>query len=139
MNRRAFLTTLLAVGLGAFAGIAQLGAAGADAGDQVREAIQRQRVMKVSYGGFERLVEPHAVGTSVGGHRAVLVWQIEGGSKSDPPTGWRTFLIADLRQVTVTVRGFTPRPSYRREKSPLRTLEFDVFGRAQDVVPPSGE
>ncbi len=130
---------MLAFWLGGVTGAVPLGAANAEVADQVREAIQRQRVLKVTYGGFERLVEPHAVGTSIGGHRAVLVWQIEGGSKSDPPTGWRTFLVNELRQVIVTVRGFTPRPSYRREKSPLRTLEFDVFGRAQDVVPPGNE
>lgn len=129
--RRGFL--LLLAGLG----LLLVNSPAAEPREPLREAIQRQRVLKVNYGGYDRLIEPHALGTTAGGHAALLAWQIEGGSKSDPPTGWRLFVLSDLHQVTITVRGFTPRTSYRREKSPLRTLELDVFGRARDPVPSS--
>lgn len=102
-------------------------AAVAPATEAVREGIRRQRVMRLTYRGYTRLVEPHAIGITTGGNRALLAWQIEGGSKSDPPTGWRTFLTEEIKSPSVTVRGFTPRETYRRERLTLR-IEFDVLG-----------
>lgn len=92
----------------------------------MREAIQRQRVLRLRYGGHMRLVEPHAIGITTGGHRAVLAWQIEGGSRSDPPSGWRTFLLEDVSEAALTVRGFTRRPSYNRDKAALHAIELEV-------------
>lgn len=79
-----------------------------------------------------RLVEPHAIGTSAGGHRALLAWQVEGGSRSDPPTGWRTFLLSEIGDVALTVRGFTAQPTYRPEKASLREIELEVAHPAAD-------
>ncbi len=126
MNRRRFIGLLgawLAVLLPASARAA---ATGAQLNEILREGIRRQRVIRLSYRGFTRLVEPHALGLSAGGHRALLAWQIEGGSKSDPPTGWRTFFVEELRSATLTVRGFKPRPGYRADRSGLRAIEVEV-------------
>lgn len=101
-------------------------AAAPNAPEQIRDAIRRQRTLRLRYGGFVRLVEPHALGLSAGGHRALLAWQIEGGSRSDPPSGWRTFLISEMTDVALTVRGFTPRPSYRGDRPTLRDIEIEV-------------
>lgn len=127
MNRRRFFQTL---GLGLVAagwGASKLRAAINPADEVVRDSIRRQRILRLTYRGYMRLVEPHAIGITTGGHRALLAWQVEGGSKSDPPTGWRTFLIEEIKSPSVTVRGFTPRDTYSREKLALR-IELDVHG-----------
>ncbi|HLP26725.1 MAG TPA: hypothetical protein VK477_13675, partial [Acidobacteriota bacterium] len=92
----------------------------------VREGIRRQRSIRLRYGGHMRLVEPHAIGISAGGHHALLAWQVEGGSRSDPPTGWRTFLLSEISEVTLTVRGFIAQPTYHPEKAKLREIELEV-------------
>lgn len=127
MNRRRFLQVLglswLAVGVATSRSVATVN----ESEEIVRDGIRRQRVLRLTYRGYARLVEPHAIGITSGGHRALLAWQIEGGSKSDPPTGWRTFLTEEVKSPTVTVRGFAPREDYRREKITLR-VELDVLG-----------
>jgi len=124
VQRRQFILALLLVG--ATSAISGWAATGADEAEIVREAIRRQRVIRVRYAGFVRLVEPHAIGLTAGGHRAVLAWQIEGGSRSDPPSGWRTFLLGEISEAALTVRGFTRRPSYSRDKSVLHSIELEV-------------
>lgn len=122
MIRRAFIVAVFIAGFCQLIGAAHA----ATANEIVREGIQRQRVIRVRYGGYMRLVEPHAIGITTGGHRAVLAWQIEGGSRSDPPSGWRTFLLGEIGEATLTVRGFTRRPSYSRDKSTLHSIELEV-------------
>lgn len=102
------------------------GAAVLTAEETVRSGIRRQRVLRLTYLGHTRLVEPHAIGVTTAGHRALLAWQIQGDSKSEPPTGWRTFLIDEIKAPAVTVRDFSPRSTYSREKASLR-VEHDVF------------
>lgn len=127
VNRRRFLQ-LLALGVPAAGwGTATGRAVATRAEDVVRDGIRRQRTLRLTYRGYTRLVEPHAIGITTGGHRALLAWQIEGGSKSDPPTGWRTFLTEEIKSPAVTVRGFAPRDTYNREKLTLR-IELDVLG-----------
>lgn len=132
MNRRDFLHAALGLALWGVARPAR--AAGSDHADIVRDAIRRQRALRLRYGGFSRLIEPHAIGVSAGGHRAVLAWQIEGGSRSEPPSGWRTFLLSEVSEVALTVRGFTPRPSYNRDKASLRDIELEVTREPDDAT-----
>lgn len=124
VNRRFFLR---AAGMALFAWCARPSvAATPGAIDSVREGIRRQRSIRLRYGGYMRLVEPHAIGISAGGHRALLAWQVEGGSRSDPPTGWRTFILSEISDVALTVRGFTVQSSYHPEKASLREIELEV-------------
>lgn len=132
MNRRRFIQHLggwtLGLGLGG-----RLHAA-ADDDAKLREAIGRRRCVRFTYAGHVRWVEPHALGVTAGGHRALLAWQFAGTSRSQPATGWRTFLVGEIRGLQPTVRGFAPRADYRRETSPLRDIEGDVHTAA-----PGGE
>ncbi len=124
VNRRVFLR---ATGWAVFACCARpVLATTAGAVDIVREGIRRQRSIRLRYAGHMRLVEPHAIGISAGGHRVLLAWQVEGGSRSDPPTGWRTFILSEISDVALTVRGFTAQPTYHPEKANLREIELEV-------------
>ena len=125
VNRREFLR---AIGAAATA-VAAFGPAHAGTAatlDVIRDAIHRQRTLRLRYGGHMRLVDPHALGISAGGHAAVLAWQVEGGSRSEPPSGWRTFLISEIGDIAVTVRGFTPQRTYDRDRANLRAIEVEV-------------
>lgn len=92
----------------------------------MRDGIRRQQTIRLRYAGHERLVEPHALGITAGGHRVLLAWQVEGGSRSDPPTGWRTFLLSEISEVALTGRGFTVRPAYHPERTSLREIELEI-------------
>lgn len=122
MTRRSFLLAVLVTAFGQLTP----GVHAATANDVLREGIQRRRVIRLRYGGFLRLVEPHAIGLTTGGHRALLAWQIEGGSRSDPPNGWRTFLLAEISEAALTVAGFTRRASYSRDESTLHAIELEI-------------
>lgn len=124
VNRRDFLRAAAVVTL--LGGARHVHAGSPDPTELLRDALRRQRVLRLRYGGHLRLVEPHALGVSAGGHRALLAWQIEGGSRSEPPNGWRTFLVGELSDVALTARGFTPRPGYNRDKAALREIELEV-------------
>jgi hypothetical protein len=76
-------------------------------------AIAGRRVLRFEYGGGERVVEPHAHGTSSAGVELVLCYQVAGHSMSGPVPGWRMFKVAgvtELREDGATFGG--PRPDY---------------------------
>ena len=98
-----------------------------DAVSRVKRALAERRVLVFNYNGFERRVEPHALGLVADGKRALLGFQTEGGSGSEPPPGWRTFLLSDLRDLTVTRATFArPRSDYRSAHTGLKTVEAEV-------------
>ncbi len=75
---------------------------------------------------FARRVEPHALGRVKENRRALLGWQVSGGSASEPPPGWRTFLLAGITELKLTRRKFNPRPDYRPATTRLKPIEVEV-------------
>ena len=77
-------------------------------------AIRDRRILRFSYGGSLRRVEPHAYGTDRLGQELLLAWQLGGGSESGASVGWKTFRVPEMVAVTVTSDSFPgPRPEYR--------------------------
>jgi len=99
----------------------------------VRAAIGRRRCLEFTYAGHHRQVEPHALGVTAAGHRALLAWQFGGASRSQPPTGWRTFRLGGIRELRPTDRGFVPRADYARDGASLREVEVDVHSAGHDT------
>jgi predicted DNA-binding transcriptional regulator YafY len=126
MNRRGFLRAVGAAVAWSCLRPAHAAAASDDTLEKFRDAIRRRRVVRLRYAGHERTVEPHALGHTTSGKRALLAWQIAGGSHREPPNGWRTFLLSAIERCEPTERTFSPRPDFRREKSGLRDVELDV-------------
>jgi hypothetical protein len=133
MNRRGFLRAVGATGLWlSLTRPAQvLGAPKKTPEELLRQALQERRVVQFRYHGFSRLVEPHALGRVTEGRRALLGWQVSGGSASEPPPGWRTFLLADIEAPELRRATFTPRPDYRPETSRLKPIEAEVTPAAR--------
>ena len=57
---------------------------------------------------------------------ALLGWQIAGGSQSEPPPGWRTFLLEEMEQVAFGTEKFASRPDYRPEKIAFAEIIAEV-------------
>ncbi len=126
MNRRGFLRAAIGWWLG-LAGAARLPAAPKPAmEDQLRQALAEQRVVSFRYHGHARRVEPHALGRAGGGRLALLGWQVAGGSASEPPPGWRTFVLAEITGFKLTRQTFSTRADYDAATSGLKSIEAEV-------------
>jgi predicted DNA-binding transcriptional regulator YafY len=129
MNRRSFLRAAGATGLLL---VMQSPAVGSIFGSKqsmetlIRQALTERKILKFKYHGHARVVEPHALGRITDDRRALLGWQVSGGSTSEPPPGWRTFVLAEISGLKLERKTFVPRPEYRRETTQLRSVEAEV-------------
>ncbi len=94
--------------------------------DLFRQALAERRVVQFKYHGYARRVEPHALGRVTENRPALLGWQVAGGSASEPPPGWRTFVLAEMEALKLLRKTFTPRPDYRSETTKLKPIEAEV-------------
>ena len=92
----------------------------------IRQALAERRLVKFSYHGYTRLVEPHALGHVTEGRLALLGWQVSGGSRSEPPPGWRTFVVAEISSLKFIGQTFQRRPDYDAATSRLKQIEVEV-------------
>lgn len=128
MNRRGFLRAVGATGLWCLLTrpALLLAAPKKTADELLRQALGERRVVQFKYHGYSRRVEPHALGRVTGDRPALLGWQVSGGSASEPPPGWRTFVLADIKSLKLMRPTFTPRPDYRPETTKLKPIEVEV-------------
>ena len=90
-------------------------------------AILERRLLHFSYGGYPRVVEPHAYGVSTAGEVVLHGYQTAGGSASEPPPGWRTFTVAEMGEIVVAETGFSgPRRSYTGDRPKLDPLWAEI-------------
>lgn len=68
-------------------------------------AIKHQLILELTYGGGKRIVKPYIYGKSKHGRELLSAYQIEGHSRSNKPTGWKTFIcngITNLQPTSLT-------------------------------------
>lgn len=130
MNRRGFLRAAVAAGLALVArdpGQAQaLSGREGNPESIIRAALREHQILGFNYHGHERRVEPHALGRMKDDRPALLAWQAAGSSRSAPPPGWRTFVLAEIEDLRATPGKFEPRPDYRPEKTPFKEIFAEV-------------
>lgn len=130
MNRRGFLRAAVAAGLTLIArspGRARTSAGQEGAGEAlIRAALREHRMVEFHYHGHERRAEPHALGRVKDDRPAMLAWQAAGSSRSAPPPGWRTFVLAEIEDLRAVPGKFSPRPDYRPEKTQLKEIVAEV-------------
>lgn len=81
----------------------------------VRTAIERQRLLTLSYDGYTRVVEPHAYGITKEGDEVIRVWQVDGGSVSGERSGWKLLRIDETYGIQAGTEEFQgARPGYKR-------------------------
>jgi predicted DNA-binding transcriptional regulator YafY len=132
MNRRSFLRAAGATGLlltmqGPAAG--SIFGSKRDRSSLIRQALAERRVIQFKYHGHLRIVEPHALGQATEGRAALLGWQVSGGSVSEPPPGWRTFVVAEISSLKLLRETFAPRPDYNAATSALKPIMAEVAPR----------
>ena len=93
----------------------------------LREALRTRSVVTFTYKGQARTVEPHALGKASDDKPALLAWQTSGGSNTEPPPGWRVFIVAEIEGLAVTTEKFEkPRADYSAKGRGLKSVEAEV-------------
>ena len=82
----------------------------------IETAIASRRLLRLVYDGHTREVEPHTYGVTRKGRRALVAYQVRGGSRSGEYMGWKTFHEDEMRNVSMMDDAFVgPRDGYRRD------------------------
>lgn len=84
--------------------------------------------MQLSYGGHERIVEPHLHGFTSGGREVVLCWQLDGGSASNDAQPWRLFHIDRIGTLQVLEQGFREREAFSTVSREVPAVHCAVGG-----------
>ncbi len=96
-------------------------------GETLVEGTLGHRVVDLVYHGFRRSVEPYLVGIHEAGEAILLAYQIAGFSHSGDVPGWRTFILAEISEATLTDCGFSaPRRDFNRDDPRMN----EIFARA---------
>jgi len=87
------------------------------------DAIHNRRVLKFTYHGHPRVVEPHAYGLSQAENEVIRCYQTGGTSRSGKMPDWKLFEIDEIRLLTVTEEHFVnARNGYRRGDKSMPTI-----------------
>lgn len=73
------------------------------------QAIRRRRLVRLTYGGYGRTVEPYIHGSTSAGREVLLCFQVEGGSASSDPSPWRLLHLDRVSELRVLQTAFAPR------------------------------
>ena len=99
----------------------------ADNSGILTQALRARSVVTFTYKGQARTVEPHALGKANDDRQALLAWQTSGGSNTEPPPGWRVFIVAEIAGLKTTDQKFEkPRADYSAKGRGLKSVEVDV-------------
>jgi predicted DNA-binding transcriptional regulator YafY len=95
----------------------------------VCRGIRERRLLTLSYGDSERVVEPYIVGDDHAGDRLLSAYQLGGGSASGQTHGWKTFRMDRITHVELTVERFHgARPEYREDDGAFARVICRVEG-----------
>lgn len=88
--------------------------------EEILEAVQARREIKLVYEGQERLVDPHCFGRNKLGNDVVRAYQ------HGPASGWRLFRLDRIGKVEDTGLPFVPQPTYRRDDATMESIYEQV-------------
>ena len=81
---------------------------------KLMEAIRNKRIIRFTYKGKDRIVEPHAYGTGPH-HQEMLKGYQTAGKSDDPVPGWAMFPVSQINELKITKTNFEgPRPDYAK-------------------------
>jgi hypothetical protein len=91
------------------------------------QAIQSAKVVELSYDGYSRTVEVHAVGYTNRDRPIMRVWQLSGGSASGEQVGWKLLRLEDALSGAITEQSSqAPRAGYRRGDPAMARIVCEV-------------
>jgi len=91
------------------------------------EALSAGKSLSITYDGYSRIVEVHAVGTTNDGNPIMRVWQVSGGSASGERTGWKLLRLDKTWGYGLTDEGSqAPRRGYKRGDPAIEVIRCQV-------------
>lgn len=81
--------------------------------NDICRAVRRGLLVRLTYGGHERIVEPYIHGSTSSGREVLLCFQVQGGSASNDPSPWRLLHVDRVTELHVLETAFA-----HREESP---------------------
>ena len=91
------------------------------------EALRSRKCLELSYDGYSRLVEVHAVGLKRERHAVARVWQVSGGSVSNEPIGWKLLRLDEAERGHMSEHDSrAPRPGYKRNDPVMVQIRCQV-------------
>ena len=89
-------------------------------------AIKNQQVLSLTYKGVQRVVEPHAVGTSRTGNDVLRCYQTAGGHAKGGHE-WDLLTLAKIENLASTGQNFVgARPGYSRGDKHMNTIYAEL-------------
>lgn len=96
---------------------------------QIDSAIATRRLLVFDYHGHSRVVEPHIHGVDRHGHDALAGYQVDGGSESGEPVGWKLFHVADIHGLQILPARFhRPRQGYNPDDATFSSVHARLPG-----------
>ena len=87
------------------------------------DAIRNRYVLRFTYDGHPRIVEPHAYGLSRAGNEVMRCYQTGGTSRYSKVPDWKLMKVARIKFLTVTEEHFVgERPKYQRGDKGMSTI-----------------
>lgn len=97
--------------------------------DIIKNAIKNREVLRFDYDGLQRVVEPHAVGKTLGGDFVLRAFQVAGASTSGLPN-WKLFRLDRVEDTTVkvdpTIPSLAPRQGYSQGDSQMAVILGEI-------------
>ena len=90
---------------------------------QIRSAIANKRLLRFTYGGAERILEPHDYGVHKGEDKLLAYQREKAGRKSDDVRGWRMFETSKIQDCSVLEETFEG----SRQAADQRHHDWDVL------------
>lgn len=97
-----------------------------DTMDDIKQAIDQRYMLRISYGGEERTVEPYTYGVTSTGKEALRCFQVEGGSASGNEEGWKLFSIDKIDSIVILGKKFEIHDQYRMNDKVMREIYSQV-------------
>lgn len=90
-------------------------------------ALAKGVCLEVQYNGYKRIVEVHCVGITTAGNPAMRVWQVQGGSVSNEPVGWKMLVFQEASGATLTdMPSNAPRSGYKRGDKGMQQIISEI-------------
>jgi hypothetical protein len=80
--------------------------------EAIARAVRDHRLIELRYGGWSRVVEPHAYGRDRRGEPRLLCFQLAGGSASGARAGWKLLRLREAASVRALRTEFLPRAEF---------------------------
>ena len=89
-------------------------------------AIKNQQVLSLTYKGLQRVVEPHAVGSSLKGNDVLRCYQTAGAHTKDGHE-WDLLTVAKIENLASTGQNFVgTRPGYSRGDKGMNSIYAEL-------------